>query len=298
MKKIFVAAVAAILALTLASCDFIDEPGETKKIEATTASETVPDDDNDDNKVDFSIEKQVCFENDGVKVTAVSAENDLILGMGIKLLVENDSDRDITVQTNAVMVNNFMASSIYSADVAKGKKDNSMLYIASGSLEAAGIKKIGQIEIYFRVFDSDSFDSIYNSGCVTIKTSLFDSMDINPDDSGSELYNKNGIRVAGRYVKENTLWGASVVLYIENNTDKNIIISCDDLSVNGYMATSLLYSSVYGGKRSFDSIAIFESFIEENDIKNIETIELKLKIYEEGSLDAIDKTGPLTFTVK
>lgn len=38
--------------------------------------------------------------------------------------------------------------------------------------------------------------------------------------------------------------------------------------------------------------------MKENDIKNIETIELKLKIYEADSLDTIDETGPLTFTVK
>ena len=297
MKKIFVAAVAAILALTLASCGFASEPGETKKIEGTgtAASETTPDDGDTDT---FSIEKQVCFEKDGVKVTAVSAEDNLILGKGIKLLVENDSDRDVTVGTNAVIVNNFMVSSIYAADVAKGKKDNSVLYITSASLEAAGIKKIGQIEIYFHVYDSESYDDIYDSECVTIKTSLFDSMDTKADDSGSELYNKNGIRVVGKYVDENSIWGASVVLYIENNTDKNINVSCDDLSVNGYMATAFFYSLVYGGKRSFDNITLPESVLEETDIKNIETIELKLKIYEADSLDTIDETGPLTFTVK
>ncbi len=41
---------------------------------------------------------------------------------------------------------------------------------------------------------------VYDAECITLKTTLFDTMDIVADDTGYELYHQDGIRIVGKYV--------------------------------------------------------------------------------------------------
>lgn len=300
MKKILAVLIAVLMICSLVSCTFDTDPGETKQIGNDTEGGTTPSGTNptDTPKKDVSITEQVCFEHNGIKVTAKSITNDSIWGTGIKLLVENNSDKDYSVSTHEVIVNNCMVSSLFSCQVAAGKKANDTLYLSSSSLEAAGITNIGQIEIYFYVYDSSSYTTVYEAECTMIKTSLYDTMDTTVSDAGHELYNQNGIRIVGKYVDESTFWGSSVLLYIENKSNQNITVSCDDMSINGFMVTSLLSSTVYKGKYAIDDITILSSSLEENEITSIDTIELKFHIYNPDTYSTIVDTDVIKFNAK
>ena len=138
---------------------------------------------------------------------------------------------------------------------------------------------------------------ISDIGCVTIQTSEFDSMDSTPNDEGQELYNENGIRIVGKYVDENSFWGAAVLLYIENNSGKNRIIQCDDMSINGFMITPYFSSTVYDGKKAIDEITLMSSDLEENGITSIEDIELKFNIMDEDFMNNVE-TDAISFSAK
>lgn len=245
-----------------------------------------------------TIEEQVCFTYEGLKVTAKSLVDDTIWGTGVKLLVDNASDKDLSVACEALIVNDYMLTDLFSCGVAAGKKANETLYLSSNELSAAGIDRIGKIEIYFRVYDSESYDTLYTSGCVTLKTSLFDVMDCDPNDSGAELYNKDGIRIVGKYVDEDSFWGTSVLLYIENKSNQNITVSCDDLSVNGFMMNGFMSSTVYEGKMALDTITLLSNELEENDIQSVDSIELKFRIYDPDTYKTIVETDSITFGTK
>lgn len=245
-------------------------------------------------KLDITIDEQVCFEKDGLKVTATEYATDSVWGDGIKLLIENNSDKDIGLGNTALIVNNYMISDLFSTTIAAGKKDYEVLYLSSSGLKAAGIDNVGQIEIYFDTFDPDSYATISNIDCVTIKTSAYDSMDVNADDSGQELYNNNGVRIVGKYVDESSFWGTAVLIYIENTSGRNVIIQCDDMSVNGFMVTPCFSSTVFNGKKSLDEITLMSSELEENNITSIDNIELKFKLIGED-YSAIDETETINF---
>ncbi len=199
----------------------VEETGtEAQTEETSTNSEAV------------TIEEQVLVEQDGIKITATEYETDSIWGDGIKLLIENETDKDVTVGCTALIVNDFMISDLFASDVAAGKKANETMYLMSSELKATGIDSVGQIEVYFHVYDSNSFDSLLDTDCVTIKTSAYDSMDTTADDSGTELYNEGGIRIVGKTVDENSFWGTAILLYCENTSGKNVGISVDNMSVN------------------------------------------------------------------
>lgn len=271
-----------------------DEAADTQEAAASNEEETA---DNADSSEAVTIEEQVLFEQDGLKVTATEYVVDSIWGDGVKLLIENDGTSDIGLGCNALIVNDYMITDLFSATVAAGKKDYETLDLSSSGLKAAGIDNVGKIEIYFHTFDPDTYKTITDLDCVTIQTSAFDSMDSTPNDAGQELYNADGIRIVGKYVDENSFWGAAVLLYIENTSGENRIIQCDDMSINGFMVTPYFSSTVYDGKKAIDEITLMSSELEENNITSVDEIELKFKIIDENYTSRAE-TDTISFSAK
>ena len=245
-----------------------------------------------------TIEEQVLLDKSGIVITAKEYVSDSIWGEGIKLLLENNSDKTVTVGCNALIVNNYMITDLFVSEVAAGKKANEVMYLSSSELKAAGIDSVGQIEIYFHVYDSETYDGIFDSDCVTIKTSEFANMDTTPNDIGTVLYNANGIKIVVKTVDENSFWGTAVLLYCENTSGKNVGISVEEMSINGFMMNPLFSTTVYNGKMSLDEITIFSSDLEENGITKIEEVELKFHIYNADTYSTIAALDAITFSAK
>ena len=279
----------AVMALGSGSTD-----SETKKVESGTTDEGKGG--SADNSV--TIEEQVLVDQNNIVVTAKEYVTDSIWGDGIKLVLENNSDKDVRVGCEALIVNDYMITDLFSAEVAAGKKANETLYLSSAELKEAGIENVGKVEIYFHVSDPTTYDTIFDTECVTIQTSEFANMDTTPNDAGNELYNEGGIRIVGKTVDENSFWGTAILLYCENNSGKNVGISVDDMSINGFMMNPLFSTTVYDGKKAIDDITVFSSDLEENEIKEIEEVELKFHIIDADSYSTIADSDPITFSAQ
>lgn len=248
--------------------------------------------------VDETIEEQVLVNQNNIVITATKYNTDPIWGDGIKLLIENNTDQNITVGCTALIVNDYMITDLFVADVAAGKKANETMYLSSSALEAAGIESVGQVEVYFHVYDSASYDDILNTGVVTIKTSEFANMDTTPNDAGTELYNEGGIRIVGKTVDENSFWGSAMLLYIENTSGTNVGVQCDNMSINGLMMTPYFSCDVYTGKKAITDIAILSNELEENGIQSIDEVELQFHIYNVDTYETIADSDPITFNAQ
>lgn len=251
----------------------------------------------DQASADESINEQVLVDQDGIKITATEYVTDSIWGDGIKLLVENNSVKDYTIGCDALIVNDYMITDLFSADVAAGKKSNEVMYLSSTELKAAGIDTVGQIEMYFHAYDSN-WDNLFKNVYSKIETSEFANMDTTPNDEGQELYNANGVRIVGKTVDENSFWGTAILLYIENTSGQNVGINVDNMSINGYMMTPLFSTTVYDGKKSIDDITIMSSDLEANGITSVDQVELKFHIYNAESYDTIADSDAITFTAQ
>ncbi len=244
-----------------------------------------------------TIEEQVLVDQDGVVITAKEYTTDSIWGDGIKLLIENNTDKDLTVGCDALIVNDYMITDLFVASVAAGKKANETMNLSSTELQAAGIDNVGKIEMYFHAYDSEwnkAFEYVY----AEIQTSEYANIDTTPNDAGAELYNDNGIRIVGKTVDESSFWGTSILLYCENNSGKNVGISVDNMSINGFMMSPFFSTTVYDGKKAIDNITIFSSDLESNGITEIEEVELKFHIYDANTYSGIVDTDPITFSAK
>lgn len=277
--------------------------GETKNVVSSDASATEstdPSDTKTDSKVEnisVTIDEQVILDQDGIKIIAKEYTVDSIWGDGIKLLIENNSDKDYTIGCDALIVNDYMITDLFVSEIAAGKSANETMSLSSSSLKAAGIDNVGKIEMYFHAYDSDwnyLFKNVYSE----IQTSAYANMDTTPNDSGTELYNADGIKIVGKTVDENSFWGTAILLYCENTSGKNIGISVDDMSINGFMMSPFFSTTIYDGKKSINEITIFSSDLEENGIETIENVELKFHIYNADSYDTIADSNPITFSAQ
>lgn len=251
----------------------------------------------DQTSADESINEQVLVDQDGIKITATEYVTDSIWGDGIKLMVENNSTKDYTIGCDALIVNDYMITDLFSADVAAGKKSNEVMYLSSTELKAAGIDTVGQIEMYFHAYDSN-WDNLFKNVYSKLETSEFANMDTTPNDEGQELYNANGVRIVGKTVDENSFWGTAILLYIENTSGQNVGINVDNMSINGYMMTPLFSTTVYDGKKSIDDITIMSSDLEANGITSVDQVELKFHVYNAESYDTIADSDAITFTAQ
>ena len=298
MKKILLLLVSLFLMISVYGCSENEESNIIEENKETEIEKTESEKEETHTKSSFpTIDEQVLFEYDDIKLTAISIEEDW-LGPQLKILIENNSDKNITVELDAIAVNDCMVSAWLYEDVGPGKKSNATFDIWSSKLSDAGISNIGKIDMYFRIIDSDNFNEIYESSEVEIRTSLYDVMDGEIDDIGEEMVNQNGIKIIGKGVSNDLIWGDGVVVYIENNTDRNIVVTTDDLSVNGFMVTGFLYQSVRPGKKAIESIILSSSDLEDNGIESIEELSLSFEVYDEDSYHTIIKTDEMSFNIE
>ena len=247
------------------------------------------DDNNADsgNAVELSIEEQVLYDANDIKITATGI-HESIWGVEIDLVIENNSDTDITVQDRDANVNGFMVSTTMSVDVASGKKAKDSLIIDNSSIKECGLIQIATIEFRFHIFDADTWDDIALSDVITITTSQAEGYTQAYDDSGDVLVDYKGIKIICKGLSdEDSFWGPGVILYIENNSNQGVTIQVRDVSVNGFMIDPTISEDVIPGKKAMSAIQFYSSQLEENDIDKIEDIEFYFTIIDLDTWDDV-----------
>ena len=104
------------------------------------------------------------------------------------------------------------------------------------------------------------------------------------------------MKVVGYHTDEILGWWILEV-YLENKTDKTLMFSIDNASVNGYMLDPAWASEVTAGNKENTEVSWTGDDLESNGIEKVEKIEMKVIVY-----DSDDWTGDYliedTFTVQ
>lgn len=247
---------------------------------------------------EVSIEEQVLYDEKDIKITAKGIK-DGWMGTELALLIENNSGKGITVQARNANVNGYMVPTTMSADVASGKKANDSLTFETSGLKEWGIETIAKVEFSFHIFDTESWDDIVNTDVIKIATSAADSYKQTYDDSGNVLVDKKGIRIIEKGLTEDdSFWGPGIVLYIENNSDRDITVQTADVSVNGFMVDATMSEDVIAGRKAMSAVQFLSTDLEENSIEKITDVELKFNIIDMESFDNIFDSDTLSITYK
>lgn len=107
-----------------------------------------------------------------------------------------------------------------------------------------------------------------------------------PNVISGEIYNANGIRVtvdaAGLSYGDYT-----ILMTVYNDTDRDISVSMDLVSVNGYMVPFGLFQDVKTGKSEQTGLTFYAYTLEEAGITQVADVEIVMDIYDAKSYDGI-----------
>jgi len=288
-KKMMMTVLAVLMVMSMFGCGSSGDEKAITDADGGTTAETK----------EVTVEQgQVLVDKDGVKITTQGFEKDSMWGAGIKVLVENGSKKNINVMIKTLVVNGYNITNIFSSSVAAGKKSNETIYLGETDLQAANIETVADVVVRFTVSDGDSYQTLFDTGDVEIKTSAYGTVTQPAVDDGKELYNGKSIRIVGKYVDENSFWGAGVLVYIQNDSGKDVLVQCDDMSVNGFMVTPFFSCQVNKGCKALSTITILSSDLEANGIESVDDIELKFNIIDPESFQTISDTGTIKFSTK
>jgi len=246
--------------------------------------------DKKENKNEAQITEQVIYEKNDIKVIAKSIEYDGYIGPSIKLYVENNSSKDITVQCDIFSINDLMINTIFSMDVAKGKKANDELFISKEELEISKIDTFKEIEFDIEIIDPNTWDTIDTKKNVVLETDATSYVQ-KYEPEGKLVLELNGVKIYAEKVDtKNSVWGMDVYFYVENNSNDNVTIQAEDVSVNGYMIDPTFSVDLPVGKKAYTSMSFFEEDLKDNDIKSIEEIELVFDVWHMDTWDDLFKS--------
>lgn len=242
---------------------------------------------------DVTVAETVLLDEKDIKITATGLEDGLF-GTELKLLIENNSSANVTIQARKTCVNGFMVDSMLSADVAAGKKANDNLTFTTSGLKDCGIDTIATMEFSFHIFTTEDWEDYLDSDLLSLNTSVADTYTQTYDDSGEVFYDQNGIKIIGKGLStEGSFWGPGLILYIENSSDKDFTVQVRAVSVNGFMIEPILSQDVLVGKKALTAVTFFDTDLEENGITDISEIEASFHVFDMDSWDTIVDTEPV-----
>lgn len=94
------------------------------------------------------------------------------------------------------------------------------------------------------------------------------------------------VKITG--AENDPIWGYTLKVFLENRTDKELMFTVDNVSLNRFMCDPFWAESVAAGMKSNSSIYWFESALEENGISDVEEISLTLRVYDSKDFSAED----------
>ncbi|MCM1283223.1 MAG: hypothetical protein NC180_02700 [Muribaculaceae bacterium] len=137
-----------------------------------------------------------------------------------------------------------------------------------------GISEIGEIALSFSVDDSEH-NEIMAPQELSIEVS---DKTVEVDESGTEVYQENGIRIISKGIIEDSFRYSNSVhmlFLIDNQTNKDLYfdVAYDSLSVNGYMADQLAYrAGIKAGEKGILDVEIMGNSLEDIGISGVDEI--------------------------
>ena len=255
---------------------------ETKEGKKTPSKSTRP----------ITLKNEMLVDNELFSITAKSIDEDSEYGYAVHLLIENKSpDKTYTFNIQKGEVNGVEVNLYTVIFVNPGKKANTAVII--DDLKEYGIEEYTDIELTVDVTEGKyTYDEPY---AMSESVHIYPYGKENATEFVYEAKAGDQVLVDNEYVtviytgdnKENEL-GYSISLYIVNKTDKDITVSGDDMSINGYMAEAYYDQRISAGKISLSGIQWYGETFKENDMdeSKINDIEFSLDIYPTDAAEA------------
>lgn len=298
-KKFIAAGLAFALVLSFAGCGS-DSSVETSQPSGTqNSTSAAPTTTGSEEQQKFR--ETVLVDNEDVLFKITSIEKDPVWGYSLKAQIENRTEKDLMFALNDVSVNGFMFDPYFAVTVTSGMKANKDISFSNDGFREIGIQEVTDIAFALRVYDSKdwSADTLVEEDFVIYPQGKDAARDY-PRESQQDdivLFDNERCTMIVTGFDPDSIWGYSAKVYLVNKTDETLMFSVSDAAVNGFMCDPYFAVTVAPGKKCITAISWTKSILSENNITEVESITLPIRVY-----DADDWTGEdlvnETFTVK
>lgn len=300
MKRFLTLLLCLALSASLAACGAAPAPTEAPP--APTAAPSAPEateapQEDGAPKVDESLTQEqtlnlLLYSDEDCAFTVTEAEFNEHLGLRVHVRCENFSDRPLMFTWNNTSVCGFMYDPFWAEEVAAGKKVNSIIDFDTYALEQLGVASPDAITFTLTVVDSEEFldEPLVNEGFCIYPTGKEPGQVVYP-----EYQHKNGEAVITEndtltFIIENVEDEVSeyytLNCYVANHTGKNLLITWDAVSVNGFMVDPFWAASVAGGMQLVTQISFLRSDLEAQGIEEVQNIEFTILAMDNDDWDA------------
>ena len=261
----------------------------TKSTEANDISTTAKVEASEESNAPF--EEMVIVDNNecAIKITELKPDN--IWGYTLKTALENkSSEKTYMFSVTSAAVNGVKCDPLFATQVAPEKKANKDISFSTSTLKENGITDFFDIELAFRVYDYDDWTAtpvaveivhVYPHGEENATKFVRE-----PQDSDNVIIDNDYATVIVTGYEEGSIWGYTVNLFLVNKTDKELMFSVGDASVNGYMIDPFYATSVMPDKCAFSSMSWNSTTLEENGIEHVNEIDFTFKVYDSNDWTA------------
>ena len=223
------------------------------------------------------------FEDSTVRITYTGTDEESWMGKGLKVTIENLSDKNISVQTREASVNGVMDDPYFSCDVASGKTANDTIYFSTKD-------ELGTVELSFHIFDSDTFDTIADTEKVTL---VIDDCITSEKTEADKIYEANGVVVSYAGKVDDDIWGTEFQFLIENNGTETYTVHAENISIDNTMYDGSMYAEVAAGKYANETM----SFIGEELPAEMNELEFKLVI-SNSNYETVAESDPIRVSIQ
>lgn len=291
MKKMFALILSVILVFSLAACG--GSPNETSssaKAEASTEKTAAKTEATSEEKT-YSLPETTIVDDENctfiikeIKETSYSVE--------VSAFCENKTDKLLMFSLDNVVVNGYMNDPFWATEVAAGKKANQTIEFYTDGTTGLSIDQIDELRFDLLVFDSEDWEAphLVDDSFVVYPTGLSADTFVRPervpyDNETPITDDENGTFIICA-ADPDSAYGYTLTVFIENKTDETMMVSWDEVSVNGYMADPFWGCSVASNACAITEIS-FWTTLEDNGIEEVEDIEFRLRMSDYDSMGDI-----------
>lgn len=227
-----------------------------------------------------------------IKITGIDPDD--FFGYTLKAYLENkSSDKTYMFSVSNAAINEVQCDPLFSAEVAAGKKSNNDISFSVKN----DIGDFTDIEIAFRVYDSNDWtaDAVAEETTHVYPFGKDNAIAYvrEPQGTDNTIIDNEYVTVIVTGYEHDDIFGYTANLFLVNKSDKEIMFSANDVSVNGYMMDPFYATSVIPGKCMFSSMSWLDSTFDENGITEVEEIEFTFRAHDSNDFTSDDFANEL-----
>ena len=242
-------------------------------------------------------EEVVLVDNEQMSVKVKEYTEDALWGPSMKLYLENKTDNTMMFSIDGCAVNGYMNDPFWAFEVIGGSKANQ-------EVSWMGLEEdLRRIDFDLRVTDSEDWMA---APYLEASYTLFPQGQENAliverasCETDIVLFDTEEVTMIVTGFGYDEIWGNAVHVYMVNKTDRTLMFSVENATVNGFMSDPFWALEVRAGMRAYSDIMWSDEQLAENDITEIEQIGLDINVYdsEDWMADRIVE-GQYTIKVK